>query len=149
MTAYLSQATTAASKTFVIKANSYDLKVSQVNLHQNSNSGGPNFLGECTIYRTTAASISGGSNAATITMRQGSLASTVTAKYQATVSGTKEGFAVITASLGSTNTWEPPVEMIISPGSALSLDLDMTGSGITGEVFVSVSFEELRLSWHY
>jgi hypothetical protein len=151
MTAY---AVNSIGSNVAVTPVTYQIRVAQVVgnvVGYNSPPNGSPEIGTLQVAYYTSG-VTGGTSNPIIPMRQGSPASTATAKYNVTGVGTANiihssgatGVDAVSASLS----FQPPVDFLISPGSAVWAQL--TGGGPTTVTFnLIIFFEELRLSWHY
>lgn len=105
------------------------------------------------ITRYASGTISGGSALPIEPLRQGAPAATATARggEPVTVSGTGTQLTGLAGTTSGTVTYEFPFDCTLSPGAVLLVDFGfyLIGDPSTVINLITVSFEELRLSWSY
>lgn len=166
MTAYV--ATTSFSfngsttASLAVRAGTFEMKINKVDFGitvQNTGSvGGVGGMGP-SIKRFSSGTISGSTSVTPQPLRQGSLATTATARG-VTVSVSGSGTLIATAAgltasadpgFGFANsTYEPPFDFTVSPGGVFQVVVDCGANGTTSATgTITAYYEELRLSWHY
>jgi hypothetical protein len=163
MTAYAAYGTVTGSSGQVsvelfVAPGTYEIRVPSIHLDYDVFQANSAVVSATVGYYTGG--MSGGSTVPVATMRQGAPATTATAKTGATGSGTQ--FIIGTFGAGTTVPptppltdyalddgsfiFEPPFDWILSPGTAVFVNISSFGSTTLDVV---IFYEELRLSWHY
>lgn len=132
------------SRALSVTAVSYDVKIIRVDVAQDDQYSG---VLRPVVERWEGGSASGGSATSAWALRQGSPAATVTCRQGVlSVSGTGRLLAPLGAVSGASS-YEPPSDIIISPGTTLRLNIGWRGAGQGAQAVIYL--EEMRLSWHY
>lgn len=114
------------------------------------------------IARYEGSSISGGTSFAPLPLRQGAVATAVTCRSRVltigssttqgsavTVTGTQKLLTKMVPKASELNAWEPPADLLLSPGSALYLTSAFANATGTNTYFINaiIYFEEIQEDW--
>jgi hypothetical protein len=167
MTAYVFGASSSTQTCVSIAPVSFETRIAQVVMSgQDGNTSGDlaPYIATCYVSYYTGGT-SGGTSGTPAPLREGAPASTAVAKGGVSITGVGTAVPVYAQSASGPSltlqtggslpdyvssfsaTFQPPFDLILSPGSALLVEVQFGSSA--GFIDVFVFFEELRLSWPY
>ena len=161
MTAYSCSATLlfgaiTAPQFLTVQPSAFEIKIARVEIGINSSlpPAGSHYIGYVDLYRYAGGSTSGGTVVTSPPMRQGGPAATATVRSGGSISGTSSFY---TRLMGegplASQTYEFPYDHTVAPGSAFAVRATSNLASGTSppwvQIFLTVYYEELRLSWHY
>lgn len=159
MTTYSSTVTSTSSFTLslALAPVTYEIRVPQITFACSVSFASGATTDTAIIVSSYSGAPSGGTTNPITPLRGGSPAATATAKSGGSASGTQSilaaNYSAATGSLTTVNyTFQPPFDVILSPGSTLLATFAVTvvaGSPVSSALSLVSYFEELRLSWHY
>lgn len=163
MTAYLTsfqssqtwESGTLPLASMAIRAVSFEVRIARIELTRTDGENEQYPDQVTTLFdRYNSGTISGGSALPITPLRQGAPAATATARGSSngvTVSGTSVPLGGLPAMSSGSTSYEFAFDMTLSPGAVLFISLPsfFQGPGSNISCSLTVSFEELRLSWPY